>query len=61
MKKKGRKMKIRQFTAGLFVSVSLFTSSNAATLDVAVDSSPAGLYPHLVTAFASVIVIGHYL
>lgn len=58
MKKKGRKMKIRQFTAGLFVSVSLFTSSNAATLDVAVDSSPAGLDPHLVTAFASVIVIG---
>lgn len=40
------------------LSASCLLGAQAATLDVAVDSSPAGLDPHLVTAFASVLVIG---
>jgi len=35
----------------------LATSSVAATLDVAIDSSPAGLDPHLITAFNSVVIV----
>ncbi len=33
------------------------TSAAASTLDVAIDSSPAGLDPHLITAFNSVIIV----
>ncbi len=40
------------------MSACLFAGAQSATLDVAVDSSPAGLDPHLVTAFSSVVVIG---
>lgn len=32
-------------------------NASAATLDVAIDSSPAGLDPHLITAFNSVIIV----
>ncbi len=32
-------------------------SAAAATLDVAIDSSPAGLDPHLITAFNSVVIV----
>ncbi|MGQ7844618.1 ABC transporter substrate-binding protein [Granulosicoccus sp. 3-233] len=37
---------------------SLFLGAvNAATLDIAIDSSPAGLDPHLITAFNSVVIV----
>lgn len=35
----------------------LLGSVHAATLDVAIDSSPAGLDPHLITAFNSVVIV----
>ena len=45
--------------SGCFIAtVSLHAGSlQAATLDVAIDSSPAGLDPHLITAFNSVIIV----
>ncbi len=51
-------MRFKSFGAVFLTSTCLFAGAHAATLDIAVDSSPAGLDPHLVTAFASVIVIG---
>ena len=53
-----RKKTLRTLAATFVMSAGLFGGTHAATLDVAVDSSPAGLDPHLVTAFASVLVIG---
>ena len=32
-------------------------SASAASVNVAIDSSPAGLDPHLITAFNSVIIV----
>ena len=45
--------------SGCFIAtVSLHAGSlQAATLDVAIDSSPAGLDPHLITAFNSVVIV----
>lgn len=51
-------MRLKTLGAALLASTCLFSAAQAATLDVAVDSSPAGLDPHLVTAFSSVVVIG---
>ena len=51
-------MRITTLGAAFLMSTCLTAGAQAATLDVAVDSSPAGLDPHLVTAFASVVVIG---
>ena len=51
-------MRIMKLGTALLASTCLFAGAHAATLDVAVDSSPAGLDPHLVTAFSSVVVIG---
>ena len=51
-------MHFKKLAAALIISSSLAFGAQANTLDVAVDSSPAGLDPHLVTAFASVVVIG---
>ena len=56
--RKGEDMKIQSISAALVASAFLCSGANADTLDIAVDSSPAGLDPHLVTAFSSVIVIG---
>lgn len=41
----------------LSAGVVLTDSAVAATLDVAIDSSPAGLDPHLITAFNSVVIV----
>ncbi|MFK7853908.1 MAG: ABC transporter substrate-binding protein [Granulosicoccus sp.] len=41
-------------TLGAFASVAPL---HAATLEVAIDSSPAGLDPHLITAFNSVVIV----
>ena len=46
-----------KFTIGLLASTVLATSAFAATLEVAVDSSPSGLDPHVATAFSSFQVI----
>lgn len=43
--------------AAALVSVALSTQLSAATLEVAIDSSPAGLDPHLITAFNSVVIV----
>ena len=51
-------MRTKTLAAGLLMSTCLFANAHAATLEVAVDSSPAGLDPHLITAFASVLVVG---
>lgn len=41
----------------VLLSAGFVASATAATLDVAIDSSPAGLDPHLITAFNSVIIV----
>ncbi|MFK8081236.1 MAG: ABC transporter substrate-binding protein [Granulosicoccus sp.] len=41
----------------LLFGVGFATNVSAATLDVAIDSSPAGLDPHLITAFNSVVIV----
>lgn len=40
-----------------FISVAWGGKLEAATLEVAIDSSPAGLDPHLITAFNSVVIV----
>ncbi|MCF4099365.1 ABC transporter substrate-binding protein [Maritalea mediterranea] len=50
-------MSIQKLGIALFASSVLATSASAATLNVAIDSSPAGLDPHLITAFNSVVVV----
>ncbi len=45
-------------SACLLATASLCNGNlQAATLDVAIDSSPAGLDPHLITAFNSVVIV----
>ena len=56
--RKGEDMKIQSISAALVASAFLCASAHADTVDIAVDSSPAGLDPHLITAFSSVIVVG---
>lgn len=41
----------------LLASTMLTGAALAATLDIAIDSSPAGLDPHLITAFNSVVIV----
>ncbi len=50
-------MSLRSFGIGLLASTMLVGAAAAATLDVAIDSSPAGLDPHLITAFNSVVIV----
>lgn len=40
------------------VAVASFASAQSGTLELAVDSSPAGLDPHVVTAFSSIAILG---
>lgn len=50
--------KLAGYAIPLFIlSAGLTASAAAATLDVAIDSSPAGLDPHLITAFNSVVIV----
>ena len=53
------KSKIKTFLSYLAIIIFClgFNNSNAATINVAIDSSPAGLDPHLITAFNSVIIV----
>lgn len=50
-------MSIKKIGIALLASSVLATSASAASLNVAIDSSPAGLDPHLITAFNSVVVV----
>ncbi|MCR8724398.1 ABC transporter substrate-binding protein [Frigidibacter sp. ROC022] len=43
--------------AALLASTFLASAATAATLDIAVDTAPAGLDPHLITAFNSVLIV----
>ncbi|MET3926807.1 ABC transporter substrate-binding protein [Devosia sp. 2618] len=50
-------MTLRKLGLGLLASTMLVGAASAATIDVAIDSSPAGLDPHLITAFNSVVIV----
>ena len=55
--KNGENMK--KIISLIAIFIGLFSSANvsASTVNVAIDSSPAGLDPHLITAFNSVIIV----
>jgi len=48
---------LRKFGLALLATTMLAGAASAATLDIALDSSPAGLDPHLITAFNSVVIV----
>ncbi|MBX2883540.1 MAG: hypothetical protein KTR32_26535 [Granulosicoccus sp.] len=48
---------IKQLLSGSALAAGIVSTSMAASLDVAIDSSPAGLDPHLITAFNSVVIV----
>ncbi|GHA34709.1 peptide ABC transporter substrate-binding protein [Devosia pacifica] len=50
-------MTLKSLGATLLATSVLTGGAMAATLDVAIDSSPAGLDPHLITAFNSVVIV----
>ncbi|GLQ11010.1 ABC transporter substrate-binding protein [Devosia yakushimensis] len=50
-------MSLRKTLAALLATTLLTGAASAATLNVAIDSSPAGLDPHLITAFNSVVIV----
>jgi len=50
-------MTIKSIAAGLLATTMLAGAAQAATLQVAIDSAPAGLDPHLITAFNSVVIV----
>ncbi|MCZ4274155.1 ABC transporter substrate-binding protein [Maritalea porphyrae] len=50
-------MLVKKIGLALTTTTFLVTSAAAATLNVAIDSSPAGLDPHLITAFNSVVIV----
>ncbi|HZJ10025.1 MAG TPA: ABC transporter substrate-binding protein, partial [Trueperaceae bacterium] len=53
--------RIRLFATSLLLSAALLAGAATAqtgTLEIAVDTAPVGLDPHLVTAFSSFVVIG---
>ncbi|MFT4726545.1 MAG: peptide/nickel transport system substrate-binding protein [Granulosicoccus sp.] len=52
-----KSLKLAFMTMATLASVSLAGQIQAATLEVAIDSSPAGLDPHLITAFNSVVIV----
>jgi peptide/nickel transport system substrate-binding protein len=50
-------MRFRTLAAALMASTMMTGAAAAASLDVAIDSAPAGLDPHLITAFNSVLIV----
>jgi len=50
-------IRMNKLFCGTLLATGLATTSMAASLDVAIDSSPAGLDPHLITAFNSVVIV----
>ncbi|MCD7061363.1 ABC transporter substrate-binding protein [Pelagibacterium xiamenense] len=50
-------MSLKSIGLGLLASTVIAGGAHAATLDIAIDSSPAGLDPHLITAFNSVVIV----
>lgn len=51
------RISIIQCLCGPLLATSVLGSAMAASLDIAIDSSPAGLDPHLITAFNSVVIV----
>ena len=51
------KTSIYKFLCGAMLGAAAINQAMAASLDVAIDSSPAGLDPHLITAFNSVVIV----
>ena len=52
-----RKFSITQCLCAPILATGIAGGAAAASLDVAIDSSPAGLDPHLITAFNSVVIV----
>jgi len=50
-------MVLKKLCIALMASSMMAGGAVAATLDIAIDSSPAGLDPHLITAFNSVLIV----
>ncbi len=50
-------MTLKKLAIALMATTIMAGGVNAATLDIAIDSSPAGLDPHLITAFNSVVIV----
>ena len=50
-------MSLKSIGLGLLATTMLAGAAHAATFDIAIDSSPAGLDPHLITAFNSVVIV----
>lgn len=53
----GTEMTLKKLGIALLATTMLVGSASAAKLDIAIDSSPAGLDPHLITAFNSVVIV----
>src|SRR5690606_29976146 len=51
------RMKLKSIGLGLLASTMIAGAGYAQTINVAIDSSPAGLDPHLITAFNSVVIV----
>jgi len=50
-------MALKKLGLALLATTIFVGAASAATIDVAIDSSPAGLDPHLITAFNSVVIV----
>jgi len=50
-------MSLKTIGLGLLASTMIAGAAHAQAIDVAIDSSPAGLDPHLITAFNSVVIV----
>lgn len=50
-------MSIKSVAAGLLATTIIAGTAYAAPLQIAIDSAPAGLDPHLITAFNSVVIV----
>jgi len=50
-------MSLRTIGFGLLGSTMLMGAAHAQSIDIAIDSSPAGLDPHLITAFNSAVIV----
>lgn len=50
-------MSIKSVAAGLLATTIIAGAAHAAPLQIAIDSAPAGLDPHLITAFNSVVIV----
>jgi len=52
-----KSLRVAFIATAMVASITMAGQPRAATLEVAIDSSPAGLDPHLITAFNSVVIV----